>query len=339
MMDSGTRLYALLAASLAAQPFVILLAISIGSHPIPLGDVLGILVEGRGGDVASTVLWTIRIPRTLAAAVGGAGLATGGVILQVFFRNPLADPYILGISSGSSLFIGLAILAGATLGLSSSPYDPYLLFTASLLGAALVTALMISASSVVRSMTTILIIGLMISYVASAITSILQSIAELERLRAFIFWVLGSFAGVKWAHLNLMGAVVVLSIAASILLAKPLNALLLSADYARSGGADIAAGRVSSIAAASAMTAGVTVLAGPVGFIGLAVPYIARLISHTSDNRVLIPLAALLGSIITVLADIAARTLLTPVELPVSSITAIFGVPVVLLLLFRRRVA
>lgn len=338
-IGSETRLHVLLASSLIAQPLIILLAISTGSLHIPLSDVLRILMDGRGEGIASTVLWTVRIPRTLAAAVGGAGLAAAGVILQVFFRNPLADPYILGVSSGSSLFIALAILAGATFGLASSPFDPYLLFTASLIGAALVSSLMVSASSMVRSMTTILIIGLMVSYAASAITSILQSITELERLRAFIFWVLGSFAGVKWIHLNVVGVVIILSIAASALLAKPLNALLLSDDYARSVGVNIAAVRVSSIAVASAMTAGVTVLAGPVGFIGLAVPYIARLLSQTSDNRVLIPLAALLGSVITVLADIAARTLLAPVELPVSSITSIFGVPIVLLLLTRRRVA
>lgn len=336
-MAAQPRILMVFTTFLLAQPLIILFSISIGSLAIPFTNVIDVLVGGfRGDDVASTVIWNIRLPRTITAALGGAGLAVAGVMLQVFFRNPLADPYILGIASGSSLFVALAILAGFTFGMVASPYDPYFLFTASFLGAAAVSALIIMLSSVIRSITTLLVAGLMISYLASALTSILQYLADIERVRAFVFWVLGSFAGAKWIHITPMTVAIIAGVVASLFLAKPFNALLLSDDYARSLGVRIRLVRLSAIAITALLTSSVTVVAGPIGFVGLAVPYLARLAIQSSDNRLLIPLSALLGSTVTVAADMAARTLLAPIELPVSAITALFGVPIVIMLLIRR---
>ena len=319
------------------QPLIFLFSTSVGSVYIPFTSVVEILLNGvEDGDVGSLIVWNVRLPRTIAALLGGAGLAVAGVMLQVFFRNPLADPYILGISSGSSLFIALAIFTGYTMGLPFSPYDSYFLFTASFLGALAVSFLIIVLSGVVRRITTLLVAGLMISYLSSAITSILQYMADIERIRAFIFWVLGSFSGAKWIHITPMTIAVALGMAMAILLAKPLNILLLSEEYAKSVGINVKIARISIIGITALLTASVTVIAGPIGFVGLAIPYLARLLLQSSDNRLLIPMSALMGSTITLSSDIAARTLLTPVELPVSAITSLFGVPIVIFLLVRR---
>lgn len=314
-------------------------SISVGSVSIPFNDVVSILL---GEDNVRNGVWVkiirdIRLTRTLAAVLSGAGLAVAGVILQVFFRNPLADPYILGVSSGASLFVALSIFLGLTFGFFTSPFNPYMLFFSSFIGATLVSLLIISVSTMVRSITMLLIIGLMISYVTSALTSVLQYLADIERMRVFVFWILGSFSGAKWPLITPMAIAVSIGFVSSVALAKPLNALLLSESYAQSMGVGIKLVRVAAIGVTALLTSAVTVVTGPVGFLGLAVPYLARLLLQTSDNRFLIPLSALLGSVIAVLSDIIARTALAPVELPISAVTAIFGVPIVVVLLIKGR--
>jgi len=320
-------------------PFLILFSVSIGSVYIPFGDVISVLIgfgEVENG-VWVKIIRDIRLTRTLVAIFGGAGLAVAGIVLQVFFRNPLADPYILGISSGASLFAALSIFLGLTFGFASSPFDPYLLFFASFLGAVFVSLLIVSLSSIVGRITTILIIGLMIGYITSALTSVLQYLADIERMRIFIFWILGSFSGAKWPLITPMATAVLAGCIFSFMLAKPLNALLLSDSYAESMGIRVRLVRVAAIGVTALLTSAVTTVTGPIGFLGLAVPYLARLILQTADNRLLIPFSAFLGSIIAVLSDIVARTALSPIELPISAVTAIFGVPIIVALLLRGR--
>lgn len=315
-------------------PLITLLSISVGNISIPFEKVATSLIGAGSQDVYTAIINSIRLPRVLAALAGGAALGISGAILQVFFRNPIAEPYVIGISSGSALFIALAIFMGTTLGLNN-PFSPYTLYLAGFIGALTVSLFMIFASSLVRGITTLLVIGVAISYLASAITSILQVISDIERFHVFIFWVMGSFSGAKWIFVDFLILAIIIGTAFSLTLAKPLNAFMLSENYAQSMGINIRIVKVGSIALTSFLTSVVTVVAGPVGFIGLVAPHISRYLSRSSDNRVVLPLSAVLGSIITATADLAARTLMMPRDLPITAITAIFGAPLVILLLLK----
>ncbi len=315
-------------------PLIILMSITIGSVDIPPEKAISKLVNLGEPDTTSIIINSIRLPRVIAALAGGAALGISGAILQVFFRNPIADPYVIGVSSGSALFIALAIFMGTSLGIGN-PFSPYTLYIAGFIGALLVSIFMIFASGIVRSITTLLIIGIAISYLASAITSILQVISDIERLHVFIFWIMGSFSGVKWLFVNFLLISIIIGIVSSMFLAKPLNAFMLSENYAQSMGINIRIIKIGAIALTSFLTSIVTVVAGPVGFIGLVSPHISRHISDTSDNRFILPTSAIVGAIITASADLAARTLLMPRDLPITAITALFGAPLVIALLLR----
>ncbi len=319
---------------LPAIPLIALLSISIGSINIPFEKITASLIGTLGQDVYTAIITTIRLPRLLAALTGGAALGISGAILQVLFRNPIAEPYVIGVSSGSALFIALAIFMGTSLGISN-PLSPYTLYLAGFIGAITVSLFMIFASSLIRGITTLLVIGVAISYLASAITSILQVISDIEKFHVFIFWVMGSFSGAKWIFVDFLLIAIIIGIVLSLILAKPLNGLMLSENYAQSMGMNIRAVKVGSIALSSFLTSIVTVVAGPVGFIGLVAPHISRYLSGTSDNRVILPLSAVLGSIITATADLVARTIMMPRDLPITAITALFGAPLVIVLLLR----
>ncbi len=316
-------------------PALLLASLLIGGYSINLQDAVSAIVGG-GRPEAALIVHSIRLPRALAALFGGACLGVSGAILQALFRNPLADSYILGVSAGSSLFLALSMLLGVTLG-AWSPTNPYALYLASFSGALLVTALMTSLSGVVRSTTTILIAGLMISYIAYSLTSILQTLVEIEKLRAFTYWIMGSFAGARWSILTPGLPAIAISLSSTLLLAKPLNALLLGEDYARSMGMNLKRTRMMIVAAASLPVAIVTALAGAVGFIGLCAPYLARQLSRTSNHFTIIPASALLGSTLTLAADLLSRLALRPIEIPITGVTALFGAPLVIYLLLRGR--
>lgn len=330
----GSRKFIWIIILLPVIPIITLLSISVGSINIPLEKIAASLIGPPSQDVYTAIITTIRLPRVLAALTGGAALGVSGAILQVLFRNPIAEPYVIGVSSGSALFIALAIFMGTSLGISN-PFSPYTLYLAGFIGALTVSLFMIFASSLIRGITTLLVIGVAISYLASAITSILQVISDIEKFHVFVFWVMGSFSGAKWIFVEFLLMSIAIGIVLSLILAKPLNALMLSENYAQSLGINIRAAKVGSIALSSFLTSVVTVVAGPVGFIGLVAPHVSRYLSGTSDNRVILPFSAVLGSIITATADLAARTVMMPRDLPITAITALFGAPLVIILLLR----
>ncbi|MDR2198628.1 MAG: iron ABC transporter permease [Deltaproteobacteria bacterium] len=310
----------------------------IGAVSHPVGDVLRELVRPftDSGTDLSFIVWKIRLPRALATVMGGAYLAASGLLLQVYFRNPVVGPYILGISSGATLAVSLAMLT--PLGLRLAYLTPFLTTLAGLAGAYLVMTLVVAVAARVSSGATLLIVGLMTGYICSSVTAILTALAEKEKIKGFVLWGLGSFSGFKWLEIWIMlafGGLLVLSI---FLLSKPLNAFLLGEEYAASMGVSIRRFRLFILLAASSLAGLVTAMAGPVAFVGLAVPHMARLSLATSDNRVLIPGACLMGAIVTGACDLIARTWLSPVELPISAITAFFGAPVVIGLLLKRGV-
>lgn len=312
-----------------------ILNIVLGSVQIPLHDLVQVLLHQGKNAVYNKVVWDIRFPRTLAAILGGAALAVSGLLLQIFFRNPIVDPYVLGVSSGATLIVAVLMLTGVALGMGTMP--PYLLSLGAFIGALAVVILIVAVSGRVKQVVTLLVIGLMIGYVCGAGTTILEALADKENLHNFVLWTMGSFSGSGWDQVAILamagGALLVIA----YLLCKPLNALLLGEDYAQSMGVNIKSLRIVLVLIASTLTALVTAFAGPVAFIGLAAPHMARLTLGTSDNRALIPATILLGAMITTLCDLLARIIFAPVELPISAISSLIGAPIVIGLLMKRR--
>ena len=327
-------LFALFAALLLISVAVNIMA---GTIDISFPELFKIIHTYDTATTSGFIVWKIRIPRTIAAVLGGAYLAVSGLLLQVFFRNPIVGPFILGISSGATLMVSLVMLT--TLSLGFTAIAPFLTTLSALAGAyaAMIVVLFIAAK--VKNMITLLIAGLMMGYLCHAVTSILAAFAEQEKLKMFVLWQLGSFSGFKWNEIQILfifgGMILVLVYT----LSKPLNAFLLGEAYASTMGVNIRLFRFFIIFCSCALAGMVTAAAGPVAFIGLAVPHMARLSFVTSDNRILIPGTLLLGAIITGVCDLVARLAFSPVEVPISSITAFFGAPIVISLLIKRRVS
>ncbi len=290
-------------------------------------------------DVLGYIVFNVRMPRTFAAALAGAALAVSGLLLQTYFRNPLAGPYVLGISSAASFGVAMYVLAGVCLIPDFKPGMAFPAFIASALaGSALAIAIVLTVAARVRSAVTLLIVGLMLGYVFSAIDQILITLANARKVQLYVLWSFGTFSGVTWEYLEVMASILIPCLILSFLLSKPLNAMLLGESYARTMGVNVKFVRVVTMALSAVFAAIVTAYCGIVAFIGLAVPHISKLALKTSDHRLLIPATALLGGSITVLCDVAARMLLNPVELPVSVITSMFGAPIVVYLVMKRNV-
>ncbi len=328
----------------------VIIYISVGPVHIPFSEVMKILYIGIMKSIGfknahSTnsnffeyydIVWRIRLPRVLAGLIAGACLSVAGLLLQVLFRNPIVGPWVLGVESGSMLAVGLLVLAGA-LAIPGGVTSPWAIFTASLAGSLCVMFLVLSIASIVRSVVTLLLIGIMIGYICSAVLSILEVLARSIQLHAFIIWSFGSLSFITWTQLKVMTYIALPCVISSMLLGKYLNAYLLGEEYAKTLGVDIRKVRIVIILLASILTSIITAFAGPIAFIGLAVPHIARLILRTSDARYLIPASALLGALLTVYCDLAARTVLSPQELPISTMTSLIGAPIVISLLMKRR--
>ncbi|MDR3204856.1 MAG: iron ABC transporter permease [Deltaproteobacteria bacterium] len=311
-----------------------ILNMTIGSVDLPFLSVIKELFLPVQGSDINFIVWKVRLPRTLAAVMGGAYLACSGLLLQVYFRNPIVGPFVLGISSGASLTVSLVMLTA--LGLKLTYVTPFLTTLAGIVGAYGVMVLVVAIGAKIKSGATLLITGLMFGYVCSSFTSILTALAEKEKIKGFVLWGMGSFSGFKWIEIYILLVLGGLLVLAVFLLSKPLNAFLLGEDYAASMGVSVRRFRIFILLAASSLAGLVTAMAGPVAFIGLAVPHMARLSLATSDNRVLVPGACLMGALVTSLCDLIARMWLSPVELPVSAITAFFGAPIVIGLLLKR---
>ena len=311
------------------------LNLSIGSMNIPVAELLELLAAGPGDSSDSFIFWHIRLPRGLASLWGGACLAVAGLLLQVYFRNPIVGPFILGISSGATMVVALIMLTSISMGMSA--LGPYIITLGAFAGSLAAMLLVVSIARKIRQGVVLLIIGLMIGYLTNAMTSLLVAFAEAERLKGFKLWTLGSFSGYRWEEVFIMMGVGTLLLAGVFGLAKPLNAFLLGEDYAHTMGVRVKTFRVLIVFFSCALSAMVTSTAGPVAFIGLAVPHIARLSLGSADNRLLLPAAALMGAVVTGLCDLVARMTFSPVETPISAVTAFIGAPVVLILLLKRR--
>ena len=315
--------------------FSILLGITAGSVKTSFHDLVNYL-SGKN-DVLGYIVFNIRIPRTLAAAIAGASLAVSGLLLQTYFRNPLAGPYVLGISSAASFGVAMYILAGVSLipGFSFGMYAPAFV-ASSLIGSAIAITVIVLVATRVRSGVTLLIIGLMLGYAFSAVDQILITLANAKNVQIYVLWTFGTFSGVTWGYLEVMCILLIPCLIASFLLSKHLNALLLGEDYAATMGVNVRVTRVILMTISAVLASVVTAYCGIIAFIGLAIPHVARMLLKTSDHRFLIPASILVGGSISVLCDVIARMLLNPIELPVSVVTSLFGAPVVIYLVTSR---
>lgn len=314
---------------------VSLYSISVGSINISIPDILSILSgKAVADDTFGPIIMNIRLPRTLATIMGGACLALSGLLLQIFFKNPIVEPYILGVSSGATLFVGLVLLGGFSFGLKSLP--PMGLFGGAFLGAMLVMVVVVFAAQKVKNITTLLIIGMMAGFICNAFTSILTAFADKEQLHGFVMWSMGSFSGFSWPQVQFLYGIGLPMIILAFVLSKPLNAMLFGENYAISMGLSMKKFRVIVILIASVLTATITAFAGPISFVGLAVPHMVRITLGTSDNRILIPGVILAGALMTGVCDLIARMILSPIELPLGVITALIGAPIVVYLLVHK---
>ena len=314
---------------------IIALNIMKGSVSISFHELVSILASHDTSGINGFIVWKIRLPRALASALGGGYLAVAGLLLQVFFNNPIAGPFILGISSGATLMVSLVMLTGITLGFTA--INPFMATLAAFAGAYGVMMIVMAVAARVKNTITLLIVGLMTGYLCHGVTSVLMAFAEKEKIKGFVLWQLGSFSGFRWSEIQIMliaGGLLCLLVYA---LAKPLNAFLLGEEYAASMGVNIRAFKILILMVSCALAGMITSVAGPVAFVGLAVPHMVRLSFATSDNRVLVPGCILAGAVVTGFCDFVARMVFSPVELPISAITAFFGAPVVISLVLKRR--
>lgn len=282
---------------------------------------------GELSPMKTNILHAIRLPKALTAILAGASLSVAGLIMQTLFRNPLAGPYTLGVSSGASL--GVAFLT------MCSVSAVVLLPVAACIGATLVLLLVLAVSRRVTSNVSLLIVGMMFGSIAGALVSLLQNFANPDALKLFIVWTLGSLSSVGWSDMSLMVPILLLGALFVLLTLKPLNGLLLGEDYARGLGINVSRTRLFIVLATGLLAGGVTAFCGPIAFIGVAVPHIARGFFRTSNHRVTIPASALIGACLLLVCDVLCSLFTYP--LPISTVSALFGAPVIIWIILKNK--
>ena len=321
------------------QVILFVASLLLGSVSLQVKEVLGVIL-GQEVDPQTRILVThFRLPKAITALVVGAALSASGLQMQTLFRNPLAGPYVLGISSGASLGVSLFLLGAPLLGVSvaSETLRNIGVVGSAWIGAALILAVIMAVSVRLKDIMAILILGMMFGSAASAIVQSLQYLSPDSALKSFVVWTMGSLSGVSLQQLGLMSGIVVAGLALSIYLIKPLNLLLLGENYARTMGLNIRWIRFLLFASTTLLAGTVTAFCGPIGFIGIAVPHVARMLTGNADHRVLMPASMLMGSVTMLLCDIMAQLPGHEMVLPVNTITALLGIPIIVLVIVRNR--
>ena len=313
----------------------------LGTVRIPFGSVCNILLgRGKESEIWTNIIFSSRIPQALTALMAGAGLAVSGLQMQTVFRNPLAGPSVLGISNGASLGVAFVVLLSGSLGgvaLSRMGYvGDAAISVAAIIGSLAVMALIVYVSQKVKGHVTVLIIGVMIGYLATAIIGVLKFFSSEEDIKAYVVWGLGSFARVSGDQMLLFVGLMAVLLPLSMLLVKTMNLLLLGDAYASNLGLNIRRARMLVITCSGVLVAIVTAYCGPIMFIGLAVPHLARALFRTSDHRILMPATMLAGGVLALLCNLMARMPGFEGALPVNSVTALVGAPVIASVLFKR---
>ncbi len=332
------RIFVLLWVLLISMFFI---NVSLGSVSIPLVQtfklILNLQVESS---IWETIFWQFRLPKAIAAIAVGAALSTSGLQMQTLFRNPLAGPFVLGISSGASLGVALVIMASYSFGgviTALGFLGTGIIALAASLGAFLVLLLVVMASSKIRDSMTLLIVGLMFGSATGAAVSILQYFSDARDIQAFIIWTFGSLGGITDDEMKIFLPAIIIGLSIAFILSKPLNALLLGENYARSMGVNIRKTRLWIIISTSLLAGGVTAFCGPIAFIGIAVPHLTRLLFNTSDHKLLMPLVCITGAIVMLLSDSIAQLPGSQHVLPINAITSLLGAPVIIWIIMRRK--
>lgn len=317
-----------------AVVMLFLLDVGTGSVGIPLGDVWRALL---GSDVDPTtvkIVRDIRLVKALVAIATGVALSVSGLLMQTLFRNPLAGPYVLGISSGASLGVAIFILGAPILGLAASSMGTAVgIAGAAWVGSALILVVIAAVSRKIKDIMVILILGMMFSSGVSALVQVLQYLSNEEALKSFVIWTMGSLGDVTASQLWLLIPAVVLGLVISIAVIKPLNLLLLGENYARTMGLNVKHSRQLIFLATTLLAGTVTAFCGPISFVGLAVPHVARALFREADHRVLMPGAALCGAVVLLFCDLISKLL----TLPINTITALLGIPIVIWVVIRNK--
>lgn len=320
--------------------FLFFANISLGSITIPFKEIYHSLTGGQASKSTwEYIIINYRLPKAITVVLVGIGLSISGLLMQTLFRNPLADPYVLGLSSGASLGVAFIILGAALLPpfLQKIVVSPYGIILAASIGSSCVLLAVLLVSIRLRDTMTILIVGLMFGSLSSAIVGTLTYFSTAEQLQKFTFWSLGNLGNLSWTSISILGFCVMLGLLISLSCIKSLNALLLGENYARSLGLNYKKSRLIIIFAISILSGSITAFAGPIAFIGLAVPHIAKLIFQTSNHTILFWSTLLLGAMIMLICDTISQVPGGDITLPINAVTSIFGAPIVIWLLLRKQ--
>ena len=317
-----------------------LVDLAVGSEPIPLEEVWRALFGSADAATPwSNIVRVFRLPKAVMALLAGAALSTVGLQMQTLFRNPLAGPYVLGVSAGASLGVSIMVLGLPLLGISMS--DPMVqnigVAGAAWIGSALIMAVVMAVTSRIKNIMTVLILGMMFGSAASALVEIMQYLSPESALKSYVVWTMGSLGGVTNAQLQIVVPIVLVGLVLSVMLIKPLNILLLGENYARTMGLNIKHTRLMVTLTTVLLAGTITAFCGPIGFVGLAVPHVARMLFREADHRVLVPATMLCGTTIMLLCDIATSLFSGNLTLPINTVSALVGIPIVVTVIFRNR--
>ena len=334
--SSPQQFYLLL--SLLSLVILFVLHLTIGKVPIPLVETLKILfTSDRTQPGWRSIIWQFRLPKAIVASLAGAALAVSGLQLQTLFQNPLAGPFTLGISSGASLGVAVVVLAAETFQWDSlSQLGSWATIVAACLGSFLVTATVLMASKWVKSGSALLILGLMFGYGTGAVVNILLQVSSAQQVQQFVIWTFGSFGGVTWVQLPTMAGGIALGLGLATLLTTQLNSMVLGEMQATTLGVDVQKVRLGVLLSASLLAGGVTAFCGPIAFIGVSVPHLARGVLKTADLRWLLPGVMVLGAGLALIADLVAQNVLPRSVLPLNAVTALMGTPLITWIVVRQ---
>ncbi|MBP3196344.1 MAG: iron ABC transporter permease [Butyrivibrio sp.] len=332
-MNSTRKNVMLISLMLILTVLLFLVSITFGSTRVPLSDVIRVFMAGASDEKNSTIIMNIRLPRAVSAILLGGALALSGYLLQTFFSNPIVGPFVLGISSGAKLFVAITMIfflsMGKEMGLN-------MLVLSAFLGASLAMGFVLLISVKVRSMSVLVVCGIMTGYICSAVTDFVVTFADDSNIVNLHNWSMGSLSGVNWEEIRAMAVIVFVCLSMTIMIIKPINAYRLGEIYAGSVGVNIKLLRVLLIFISSLLAACVTAFAGPISFVGIAVPHLIRSLFGTDSPQVMIPGSFIGGAAVTILCDVVARCIFAPTEVSISSVTAFFLVPVVIYMMIKR---
>lgn len=334
MKKQTLRATIVFASLLAAFVLIIVLNIRIGNVSIPVSEILKILFTKTGNATQVNIIWKIRLPRIFMSAVLGGALALSGFLLQTFFANPVAGPFVLGISSSAKMAVAFAmILCMKWFGSVSS----FAMIAAAFVGSLVSVGFILLFSRRIRGMSTLLVAGIMVGYICTAITDFVVTFAADSEIVNLHNWSKGSFSGMNWGNVAVAAITVGIAFCAVFLLAKPISAYQLGESYAQSVGVNIKVFRTTLILLSSILSATVTAFAGPISFVGIAVPFLVKRCLNSSKPLLVIPASFLGGGVLCMLCDLIARTAFAPTELNISTVTSLFGAPVVIYMMLRRK--